>query len=367
MSKTVCCLSGVGVAIVLTLTNNSHAWSPGGGEESALFNQYVTEQLVYDPPDPVYNEWGDFVGWNGPTYEQQWNAEYNRRIQEGNQQQQIRQGQISQSAQQTQSMTNAIREDGTIRSPELDRQAQSESEAVQRVSEARQLQVDGPTTTEKSRMQNRATAGGRLDANRDGVIDKSEREAALATRVSMKSQQFLDERKIDLDGDGSLDNNESKSELMNTAGVNILDHNAMIGDLKATSDYETPSSVNQNQTYVDARGQVSTVASLNNSQALQQSYAAAVGNSQTAATSANQNPVTRQDVFNAANTSGRNYSMPNTVTSSSRIQTGGTWGRVHTDSKTYNVNSGATAKQNSFGGQLNGITTQDAKRNLGIQ
>jgi len=369
------------------LLSDAWAWSPSGGAEQAYFNQYVYESLDYIPQTPVYNSDGSFSHWEGPTLQEQLATESNKQM--GIAQNEANAVNQRNAANLTTARTNAV--DGTYRSindmknaiqvtngrtvindSKVQAAGANKSDALAKLARAQAMTPDGPDSEQKQRMSNRATAGGNLDSNRDGVISKNERLAALSTRPSMRTERFInpdtgiEERKLDLNRDGNLSKNEWQSGLQEVAGTTVLDHNAMIAQRKVDDPNYTTPGVNE-ATYTDAKGNVSSVASLSNTGARQRELEQAqarlnVESSRPVASSAN-------DLLAAAAKKGvGSGAVPNQVTSSSSITTRGTWGRTHSDSKTYNVASDSQRSQSSTAGRINSETIRGTQgRSLEIQ
>ena len=380
-------------ALLLGLTaTESSAWSPGGGEEKEYFDRYVYESLRFRPQTPIKNWRGHITGWRGPTLQQQLAAESRRQM--GNARNDANAVNRRNAANLRTATTNAV--DGASRSindmkasirvvgegtnarasindPRLLGLGNSQTAAANNVARAYNMVPDGPPATETARLSDRRTAGGQLDRNRDGVISKVEREAALRNRTSMKSQSFtnpkngIQERKLDANRNGTIEDyggpgsgGEWQVSLQNVAGTSMLDHNGMIAQRKVNDPTYTTPDVNESSTYTDSRGNVGTVASLNN----QANFATTFNNQVTARRQEQARrpiPTTANDLLASASTRGVGSGrVPTTVTSSSRITTGGTWGRTYTDSKTYNVAQDSATSQGSTATRLNGSTTSGA-------
>jgi hypothetical protein len=364
--------------------SNSKAWSPASGAEQAAFNRYVYESLVYIPQTPIKDSWGNTVGWSGPTLQQQLASESNRQMNNARNQANAVNAQnqrnmtnqtvnpLDGKARSVNDMKGSIRVVGegnnkraVITDPRVQAIGQSKAAAAQNLAEAKAMVPDGPSNQERSRLANRRTAGGQLDANQDGVITKNERLAALRNRPSMRSEKFIDpnsgikERKLDANGNGTIENyggpgsgGEWETGLQNVAGTTVLDHNAMIAQRKIDDeDYETPK-VNENNTFTDASGNVVRNDSLHNTSARARELQRTRVLAGVAAAKA-ENPPTRNDLMGMAKGAGVGSGrVPNQVTSSSRVTTGGTWGRTYTDSKTYNVAADSARSQSGFAQQL---------------
>ena len=241
---------------------NLQAWSPSNAEEQRYFNQYVREQLVYIPPTPVYNADGSFSHYDGPTYEQQYQWEYDRQLAAGRNAANSRANSINNSDRQVKQLESSLKNDKRINDLRIQK-----TEAEARVNAASNMQPKGPSQAEVNRrLGDTRTAGGRLDANRDGSISEAEMKTALSGRVSMQSTQYLNERKLDADGDNDIGGTETRQGLVDVTGNTALDHHGLLDERKAKPNY-VETGIGKG-TYVDASGNVRSEAQLNNPAAL---------------------------------------------------------------------------------------------------
>lgn len=377
-------------ALALTTHSSSLAWSPGAGAEQSYFTRYVYESLNYVPQTPNRNWQGQITSWNGPTLQQQLNSENSRQMNNANRDAQTvnsrnqrnqtnRVGNpVDNQSRSMNQMRGAIQTVGegtnrraVINDPRVLSLGASQSEAAARVNQAQNMVPNGPTATQTARLSDRRTAGGQLDRNGDGVISKGEREFALSNRTSMKSQRFsnprsgIQERKLDANGNGTIENyggvgsgGEWQVGLQNVTGATALNHNAMLAQRQIENTNYTTPDVNKSSTYTDSRGNVLPVAGLNSQENFQRQFDTQVTARRNQQAS-RPIPTTANDLMAAASTRGVGSGrVPTTVTSSSRVTTGGTWGRTYTDSKTYNVARDTAVSQSSTGGRLSGQSSQ---------
>ena len=334
-------ISKVAVLILIASLVSSlevQAWSPGGGEESRLFNQLVTEQLKFIPQTPIKNRWGKTVGWRGPTYQQQWNWEYNRQIARANDAARDRNATIQDSSRQMRRLEGSLANDQRISDLRVKRQ-----NAQQRVNIAQTLQPDGPTRTEvNARLGQTLTAGGQLDADKNGVISESEMKAALAGRVSMQRTQYLNEKKLDADGDNELGKSEWQQGLMEVAGVRSLDHNQLLEEARQDPSFRD-TKIGQG-TYVDAYGKVKSNQSLNNQTALKAELAKYTAERNVAANSRDNDRMTARKL--------RNGDLPTTTHRHASIRTTGTWGRTRSWNGSWDAGGGINRSQIQIQNQM---------------
>ena len=317
----------------------AQAWSPGNAEEQRYFNQYVREQLVYIPPTPVYDSLGNFSHYEGPTYEQQFQWEYDRQIAAGRNAANTRSDTINNSSREVQRLQNSLANDQRISDLRVKRQ-----NAQSRVDQASRMTPDGPAQSEVTRrLSDSRTAGGQLDSDRDGKISESEMKAALAGRVSMQRTQYLNEKKLDIDGNNEIGKTETGAGLKDVTGRNALDHDNLLDQRKAKPNYNE-TGIGQG-TYVDAYGNVKNKKSLNNQTALKAELAKYTAERNVAANSRDNDRMTARKL--------RNGDLPTTTHRHASITTTGTWGTTRNYDRSWDagsgINSGVSQIQNQMG------------------
>ena len=325
MSKTVKTILLIGA---LSIPTSVLAWSPTRGEEQQLFNQYVTEMLDYKPPKAVYDNLGNFSHWDGPTYEEQWDQEYQRRMREGKNAANTRNNRISNSSREVQRLQQGLQNDSRISDLE-----QRRRNAQARVNAAERIAPDGPEATAVSqRLNDSRNAGGRLDANRDGKIDDNERKAALSNRVSMQQTQYRNEKKLDRDGNNDISRGETTSGLVQVAGQSSLDHHGLLTNRKQKPNYRE-TGIGEG-TYVDAHGNVGNRQSLNNPNILRGQLAQNNIRRDGFKHSRDNNPMTASRLAN-----GR--PLPAQTHRHASITTTGTWGTTRTWNRSFDASGAA--------------------------
>lgn len=360
------------LALSVIKTSVTLAWSPSSGEESQLFNQYVTEQLNFIPQKRVYKN-GKFSHLEGPTYEQQWDWEHKKRMDEGKDAANKRNNTISNSTKEIKKLQGDLQKDQRVTDLK-----QKRANAQARVTKAGSLKPDGPTQTQMNkRLNNTLNAGGRLDANKDGVIDENERKAALSSRVSMQKKQYLNEKKLDIDGDNELTTQEAQGGLVEVAGKNKLDHNNLLSEYSDKKiGYEDRDSAQIGSgAYVDADGVTRDRKSLNNSQNLASELRTQSQNRDRANVARGNSPMTAQKLRSLTNVNGKltsnSQAMPTTTHRHASITTSGSKGITRSWNGSWNASAGVTggtaqinqqmqnpqASQNKFLGQLRTSTT----------
>jgi hypothetical protein len=328
-------------------SNNSLAWRPSGGEEQQLFNQYVTEQLKFIPQTPVRNRWGRIVGYRGPTYEQQWKWEHDRQMRQAQTASNTRDGVIQNSTKEVQKIQRSLQKDATIR--DLERK---KANAQARVNLAQSLRPDGPISSEvQERLNERRNAGGRLDANGDGVISEGERKAALASRVSMQQTQYRNEKKLDRDGNNDISKAESTRGLVQVAGQSSLDHTQMLREAQRDKSWKD-TGIGKGA-YVDAHGRVQSKASLNNPRAMGNQLTRATQNANVMKYARDNDPMTLAKLSN-----GR--PLPAQTHRHASITTNGTWGRTRTWNRSFEAAGAANRSTAQLQSQMRNPQTSGA-------
>jgi hypothetical protein len=316
----------IAAAFVVSSGEPSQGWSPANSEEQRYFNQYVREQLVYTPPTPVYNSDGSFSHYEGPTYEQQYQWEYDRQVAAGKNAANTRAATEKSSSQEMRRLQNQLAND-----PRMPQVQQNKAKAEAELNAARQKQPDGPLRSDiNRRLGDPRTAGGRLDANRDGAISESEMKAALAGRVSMQSTQYDDEKKLDIDGNNEIGKTERGRGLVEVTGQNSLDHHGLLAQRKAKPNYKETGI--GNGTFVDANGNVQNKQSLNNPAALNAQLAHYSTRRDAAKHSRDNDPMTPTKL--------RNGQLPTTTQRHAEIKTTGTWGTTRNWDRSWNAGGG---------------------------
>lgn len=327
-----------GAVIILSIPQTSLSWSPTGGEETRLFNQLVTEQLVFVPQTPIKNWRGRTVGWRGPTYQQQWNWEHKRQMDNANRAARDRNATIANSRGQMATLKDSMKDDQKIRDLKTKR-----AQAQARVNLAQSIEPDGPTNIEVNRrLRDPETAGGQLDANKDGVISESEMKTALASRVSMQKTQYLDEKKLNVSGGNEITPAETRRGLMQVAGVGTLDHNKMLSDARKDPAFkETGIGTG---TYTDAKGVTRNISTLSNTSARSQELAGYTAQKNAYANSRDNNKMTATKL--------RNGQLPTTTTRYAAITTTGTRGTTRSWNGSWDAGGGMQRGQNQIQSQM---------------
>ena len=328
----------IAITIVVFSGEPSQGWSPGNSEEQRYFNQYVREQLVYIPPTPVYDSNGDFSHYEGPTYEQQYQWEYDRQIAAGKNAANTRAATQKNSSQEVKRLQNELAND-----PRMPQVQQNKAKAEAELNAARQRQPDGPLRSEvNKRLGDPRTAGGRLDANRDGTISEAEMKAALATRVSMQSTQYDDEKKLDTDGNNEIGKTERGRGLVEVTGQNSLDHHGLLAQRKAKPNYKETGI--GNGTFVDANGNTRTQQSLNNPAALNAQLDHYNARRDAAKYSRDNDKMTATKL--------RNGQLPTTTQRHAEIKTTGTWGTTRSWDRSWDAGGGINRNTSQIQSQM---------------
>jgi len=333
----------LGALLVVTQPHldRANAWGPSGGEESRLFNQLVTEQLKFKPQTPIKNWRGQTVGWRGPTYQQQWNWEYQRQLNQANSAERTRNSTIRDSTREMQKLEKSLENDKQVANLKT-----KQANAQARVNFAQTLQPDGPTQIEMTeRLGNIKNAGGRLDANKDGVISEAEMKAALATRVSMQRTQYDDEKKLNVDGNNDIAPSETRRGLMEVAGVGVLDHNKMLDDAKKDKSFKETDIGKENRTgtYVDSEGKTKRISGLTPT-ALKSDLTAYTSQKNAYANSRDNDKMTATEL--------RNGQLPTTTHRYAEIKTTGTWGTTRSWSGSWDAGGGINRNTSQIQSQM---------------
>jgi hypothetical protein len=205
------------------------------------------------------------------------------------------------------------------------------------------MEVEGPSAREvQQRLSNPRTAGGRLDANRDGKISEAEMKTALAGRVSMQQTQYLDEKKLNVDGDNEIGRAERGRGLLQVTGQTALDHHNLLNQRKAKPNYRE-TGIGKG-TYVDANGNIQQKESLNNPATLNSQLAYYNSRRDAAKYSRDNNPMTPTKL--------RNGQIPATTQRHASITTTGTWGTTRNWDKSWDAGGGINNGINKIQGQM---------------
>jgi hypothetical protein len=310
-----------------TLTQEiSWGWSPTGGEEQRYFNQLVRESMIYKPPTPIRNRRGRITGYRGPTYAQQFQWEYNRQMNTARNAAGNRNSTINESAREMRRLEGSLASDKRVSNLRT-----KKANAQDRVDIAQNMLPDGPVQSQvRNRLGDTRTAGGRLDANRDGSISEAEMKTALSGRVSMQSTQYLNERKLDADGDNDIGGTETRQGLVNVTGNTALDHHGLLDERKAKPNY-VETGIGKG-TYVDASGNVRSQSQLNNPAALKSQLSYYNSKRDMAKNARDNDRMTPTKL--------RNGQLPSTTTRHASITTSGTWGTTRSWNGSWDAGGG---------------------------
>lgn len=326
------------VLTLMTMPQQSNAWTPGAGEESELFNQLVREQLKFIPQTPIKDWRGRTVGWRGPTYEQQLGWEYKRQLNLANNAEKERNTTMAASNKQMDKLKSSLENEKNNTD-----KATKRAEAQRRVNLAQSLQPNGPTSREvTARLGDSRNAGGRLDADRDGVISEAEMKSALAGRVSMQRTQYLDEKKLDVDGNNEIGKSETTKGLVDTSGKTVLDHNQMLSEARTNSNFKE-TGIGKG-TFIDASGNVKNISSLT---------PASLNSQLTQYTAQRDAAKYSRDNNQMTPTKLRNGQLPTTTHRHASITTSGTWGKTRSWNGSWNAGAGISNNTRSIQTQMN--------------
>jgi hypothetical protein len=215
--------------------------------------------------------------------------------------------------------------------------------AQQRVNMAQRMEPDGPLPSEVSeRLNERRNAGGRLDSNRDGVISEAEMKTALASRVSMQQTQYLDEKKLNVDGDNEIGKGERRRGLVQVTGQTALDHNQLLTEARQDPSFRE-TGIGRG-TFVDANGVTRNKQSLNNPRAMQAELDQYTRQRDAAKYSRNNDQMTPTKL--------RNGQMPTTTHRYAAIRTTGTWGQTRSWNGSWDAGGGINRNINQIQGQM---------------
>jgi hypothetical protein len=166
---------------------------------------YTTQQLDYKPPSNS----GD------PSYQDQWNDQSKTTDKEINQKVNARKGVEARAGRnQTSGAASAAANMQTMRAatqPGL-------SAAEGNLAAARAMRPQGPTSTQKGSLTNAVNAGGRLDTDKNGIVDEYERQAALSVRNSFQ--------RLDQNRDGTTSDQETRTAAPVRGAGNSIGPNA---------------------------------------------------------------------------------------------------------------------------------------------
>jgi hypothetical protein len=195
------------------------------------------------------------------------------------------------------------------------------------------------------RLGNIKNAGGRLDANKDGVISEGERKTALATRVSMQRIQYDDEKKLNMNGDNEIAPSETRLGLMEVAGVSTLDHNKMLSDARKEKGFKETEIGKQNRTgtYVDSEGKTKSISGLTPT-ALKAALAAYTSQKNAFKHSRDNDQMTPTKL--------RNGQMPTTTHRYAEIKTAGTWGKTRSWRGSWDAGGGINRSTSQIQSQM---------------